>query len=82
MRELVSDREAVDALRGSHHGGDAAVERELDEDTCRRRHRLGDRIEEITRSPMQQRAEHQKQQVISIEVRNRDDGILQRELAH
>ena len=82
MGDLLRHRMVAKAFGARHDGGDAPVQWELDQDAARRRHGLGDGVEEAAWAPMQQHAKHQEQQVVGVEVGNRQDRVLGCELLH
>ena len=61
---------------GGHHAGDAAIERELDQHPGGGGHGLGDRLRKLRRPPMEQRAQHQEQQLVGVEIRHRSHRIF------
>ena len=79
-RDMVRQSLAVAALDHRHQCGNRAVQRELDQHAGGGRHRTGHGIEEAARAPVQQRANHDEQEVIGIEPRDGADRRLGREL--
>ncbi len=77
---MVGQGLAVAAVDRGHDRRDRAVQRELDQHPGGGRHRARHRVEEAARAPVQQRAEHQEQQVIGVQPGDRQDRRLGREL--
>ena len=77
---MVSQGLAVAALDHRHQRGNRAVQRELDQHAGGGRHRAGDRVQKTARAPVQQRADHDEQEVIGVQPGNRADRRFGREL--
>ncbi|MDT4840548.1 hypothetical protein FQZ97_743750 [compost metagenome] len=71
---------AVNAFDRRHDRGDGAVERELDQHAGGGGHRSRHGVEEAARTPVQQRAGHDEQQVVGVQAGDGGDRRLAGEL--
>ena len=79
-RDVVRDGLRVTALDRGQQRGDGAIQRELDQHAGGGRHRTGHGVQEAARAPVQQRADHDEQEVVGVKARNRGDRRLGAEL--
>ncbi|MCY1400937.1 hypothetical protein D9M71_160450 [compost metagenome] len=79
-RDVVRQGLRIGTLDRSHQCGDRAVQRELDQHTGGGRYRTGHGIQKAARTPVQQRTQHDEQEVVGVQPGNRTDGRFGREL--
>jgi hypothetical protein len=77
--DLVGDGQPGIIFRHRENGCNGAVKRKLDQHPRCRRNGFNDRVEEALRPPMQQHAEHDEEEIVCVEARNRDHRVLGRE---
>ncbi|KAF1061436.1 MAG: hypothetical protein GAK45_02222 [Pseudomonas citronellolis] len=79
-RDVVRQGLCVGALDLGEDGGDRAVQRELDQHAGGGRHRTGHGVEEAARTPVEQGAQHDEQQVVGVQPGDGGDRRLGGEL--